>query len=123
MAVVVGVRDAPVAWLCGIWQKAAMVALQGNKSWFGLAGGGATVRLRCVLAEFVRVMEPGGGSGSKKIRKKNYRSSMGTWKAKPEEEIWLTGERREVYLYFHGATGGCSGNGGGGGCSGQTASA
>lgn len=63
MAVVVGVRDAPVAWLCGIWQKAAMVALQGNKSSFGLAGGGATVRLRCVLAEFVRVMEPGGGSG------------------------------------------------------------
>lgn len=63
MAVVVGVRNAPVAWLCGIWQKAAMVTLQGNKSWFGLAGGGATVRLRCVLAEFVRVMEPGGGSG------------------------------------------------------------
>uniref|UniRef100_A0A0E0JA84 Uncharacterized protein n=1 Tax=Oryza nivara TaxID=4536 RepID=A0A0E0JA84_ORYNI len=44
MAVVVGVRDAPVAWLCGIWQKAAMVTLQGNKSWFGLAGGGATIR-------------------------------------------------------------------------------
>uniref|UniRef100_A0A0D9ZSS1 Uncharacterized protein n=1 Tax=Oryza glumipatula TaxID=40148 RepID=A0A0D9ZSS1_9ORYZ len=48
---------------------------------------------------------------------------MGTWKAKPEEEIWLTGERREVYLCFHGAAGGCSGSGGGGGGSGQTASA
>jgi|UPI00000A0563 hypothetical protein len=43
---------------------------------------------------------------------------MGTWKAKPEEEIWLTGERREVYSCFRGATGGGSSGGGG-----QTASA
>uniref|UniRef100_A0A0D3HUE3 Uncharacterized protein n=1 Tax=Oryza barthii TaxID=65489 RepID=A0A0D3HUE3_9ORYZ len=78
MVVVVGVRDAPVAWLYGIWQKAAMVALQGNKSWFGLAGGGATVRLRCVLAEFVRVMEPGGGSGAWELGKPSQKRRFGS---------------------------------------------
>lgn len=34
-----------------------------GQSWFGLAGGGAIVRLSCVLADVVRMMELAGGNG------------------------------------------------------------